>query len=80
MNYSKQYIENESKSTGFIGGNVEKVIRLLDVLEFIFSKSSFGDALSLKGGTAINLVHTNLNRLSVDIDLDYHRYLEKEKV
>ncbi len=79
MNYSKQYIAEISEQTGFIANNVEKVIRLLDVLDFIFTKSSFKDALSLKGGTAINLIHTNLKRLSVDIDLDYHRHLDKDK-
>ena len=79
MNYSKQYISKTSEQTGFIANNIEKVIRLLDVLDFIFNKSSFKDALSLKGGTAINLIHTNLKRLSVDIDLDYHRFLDKDK-
>lgn len=80
MNYSKQYISKVVQETGYLANNLEKVIRLLDVLDFIFSKSSFKDALSLKGGTAINLVYTDLRRLSVDIDLDYHRFLEKERV
>lgn len=79
MKYSKQYIAEISEQTGFIANNLEKVIRLLDVLDFIFAKSSFKGALSLKGGTAINLLFTNLKRLSVDIDLDYHRYLDKDK-
>lgn len=79
MNCSKQYIADISEETGFLTNNIEKVIRLLDVLDFIFSKSSFKDALCLKGGTSINLIHTNLKRLSVDIDLDYHRSLDKDK-
>lgn len=79
MNCTEQYVTEISQKTGFIANNVEKVIRLLDVLDFIFSKSSFKDALCLKGGTAINLVYTNLKRLSVDIDLDYHRHLGKDK-
>ena len=79
MNYSKQYINGFANKTGFISSNIEKVIRLLDVLDFIFSQSSFKNALVLKGGTAINLIYANLNRLSVDIDLDYHYHLEKEK-
>ena len=44
MNYSKQYITELSEQTGFIAGNVEKGIRLLDVLDFLFRKSSFKDA------------------------------------
>jgi len=76
--YSKILIEKFSHETGFIGSNIEKVIRLLDVLDFIFSKSSFQEKLVLKGGTAINLAYTNLARLSVDIDLDYHGSILRE--
>lgn len=79
MNYSKQYINKLGEETHFINSNLEKVIRLLDVLEFIFNKSTFSNDVVLKGGTAINLIYTNLKRLSVDIDLDYHGSLDKEK-
>ena len=78
MRFIKENILEYSKSTGFIASNIEKVIRLLDVLDFLFSKSSFKDQLVLKGGTAINLNHTHLRRLSVDIDLDYCGSLDKE--
>ena len=77
MNYSKKQIEQYSNETGFIKNYVEKVVRLLDALNYMFSESSFKDKLILKGGTAINLVYTNLKRLSVDIDLDYCGSLEK---
>lgn len=40
---------------------------LLDILPFIQAEPSF----ALKGGTAINLFHRNMPRLSVDIDLTY---------
>lgn len=40
---------------------------LLDILPFIQDDSR----LALKGGTAINLFHRNMPRLSVDIDLTY---------
>lgn len=79
MKYTKEYISKFANDTGFISSNIEKVIRLLDVLKFVFSESSFKDKLLLKGGTAINLVHTNLKRLSVDIDLDYFGSLDKDK-
>ncbi len=78
MKYTKEYISKFANDTGFISSNIEKVIRLLDVLKFVFSESSFKDKLLLKGGTAINLVHTNLKRLSVDIDLDYFGSLDKD--
>ena len=77
MKYIKENISKYATSTGFIGSNIEKVMRLLDVLNFLFSKSSFKNKLILKGGTAINLIHTNLKRLSVDIDLDYCGSLDK---
>ena len=35
MNYSRQYISEFVTKTGFISSNIEKVIRLLDVLRFI---------------------------------------------
>lgn len=38
MNYSKQYISEFGIKTGFISSNIEKVIRLLDVLCFIGSE------------------------------------------
>lgn len=79
MKYTKAFIIKLGEETNFINNNLEKVIRLLDVLDFIFNKSSFSDDVVLKGGTAINLLHTNLKRLSVDIDLDYHGTLDREK-
>lgn len=80
MNYSENYISEFGKQTGFINSNIEKVIRLLDVLDFFHNElDPYHDKLVLKGGTAINLMYTNLARLSVDIDLDYIGSLEKEK-
>ena len=37
MNYSEDYISNFGKQTGFINSNIEKVIRLLNILAFINS-------------------------------------------
>ena len=80
MNYSRKYIESLNKDNNFIQNNLEKVVRLLDVLKFISTElDPYGDKLVLKGGTAINLMYTNLARLSVDIDLDYIGSLDKEK-
>lgn len=81
MSYSEDYISNFGKQTGFINSNIEKVVRLLDVLTFIDSDlDPYHEKLVLKGGTAINLMITNLARLSVDIDLDYIGSLDKEKM
>ena len=80
MNYSRKYIEALNKDNNFIQNNLEKVVRLFDILKFISTElDPYGDKLVLKGGTAINLMYTNLARLSVDIDLDYIGSLDKEK-
>lgn len=53
----------------FTATNVEKVIRLCDILDDLSSIESFKGKLALKGGTAINLVLIpDLPRLSVDLD------------
>jgi len=70
MNYSKKYIHELSIKEHFINSNLEKVIRLIEIINYIFN-SSLKHKLVLKGGTAINLIYTNLARLSTDIDLDY---------
>lgn len=55
MNYSRKYIEALNKDNNFILNNLEKVVRLLDVLKFISTElDPYGDKLVLKGGTAIN--------------------------
>lgn len=80
--HSKNVKDKIAKETNFIKDNVEKVMRLADILEFVFT-SKWKDKLALKGGTAINLFYRELPRLSVDIDLDYigdtKEEMEKDK-
>ena len=82
INLSQKNVVKMAKETNFIKDNVEKVMRLADILEFVFS-SKWKDKLVLKGGTAINLFYRELPRLSVDIDLDYigdtKEEMEKDK-
>ena len=70
INLSQKNVVKIAKETNFIKDNVEKVMRLADILEFVFT-SEWKEKLALKGGTAINLFYRELPRLSVDIDLDY---------
>ena len=49
----------------------EKVLRLINILNYIQEESVLNEHLILKGGTGINLTVFDLPRLSVDIDLDY---------
>jgi predicted nucleotidyltransferase component of viral defense system len=62
--YTKSDLIKMSTKTGFIQNTLEKVLRLSEVLNFLF-KSKYSDSLSLKGGTAINLVIFDLPRLSI---------------
>lgn len=74
----REYIESVSKQTGFVQSTLEKVDRLLRILEWINTNEKLNKLLALKGGTAINVVVFNLPRLSVDIDLDLTENITKE--
>ena len=76
--YNRIELEKVAKETGFIRDNLEKVVRLSNILEFLVSKDSLKRKLVLKGGTAINLTVFDMPRLSVDIDLDYCCNSDKE--
>lgn len=79
MNFSKQYLIELAIKTNFIKDNIEKVLRLIDILKFINYESKYSGKFVLKGGTAINLLFFNMPRLSVDIDLDFTENLSKEE-
>lgn len=76
----KKYIEEISTRTGFVKSTLEKVERLLNILEWINNHQKLSKLLVLKGGTAINTVVFNFPRLSVDIDLDLTENLEKDEM
>lgn len=77
--YSAKEVNKIVNDTNFNKNICEKVLRLFSILNFI-NNSEFKDALSLKGGTAINLFILNLPRLSIDIDLDFTLPLNKEEL
>lgn len=65
----RRYFARIASESGFRAGPLETVYRLAQLLGGISER--FGDELSLRGGTALNLLHLDLPRLSVDIDLDF---------
>lgn len=69
--YNKTYLEEVAKDKGFLRDNLEKVMRLSEILRFFNSSQLLKHSLVLKGGTAINLTVFQMPRLSVDIDLDF---------
>ena len=78
--YNKNDLALLAAQTNFLRDNLEKVLRLTDVLQFIAGNPKLQDCLILKGGTAINLTVFELPRLSVDIDLDFHRGCTREEM
>lgn len=71
MNLRQEDLQNIAKKAGFRAEMLEKVIRLIELLNELFDNTFLKQRLALKGGTALNLFYFNLPRLSVDIDLNY---------
>lgn len=71
FNIDKKTLEEYSDKLNFNRDTLEKVYRLIDILNFMNNDSVLKDSVALKGGTAINLLYFRLPRLSVDIDLDF---------
>ena len=74
---SAQTLQRFADETGHQTGTLEKVLRLLDLLQEIARDRVLADRLVLKGGTALNLFHLGFDRLSVDIDLNYVGALDR---
>lgn len=80
MKLDAAYVKRIADSTGFDTVQLEKVIRLRQLL-IEFRKHHFlRERLVLKGGTAVNLFYLELARLSVDIDFNYIGQLSREEM
>ena len=71
MNLSFDDLQAEAAATGFLPETLDKVIRLIGLLDAFRNHPFLKDRVVLKGGTALNLFVFDLPRLSVDIDLNY---------
>lgn len=71
MTLSRSDLEREAASTGFQAEPLEKIFRLLDLLQSLRSHPFLKGRFALKGGTALNLFLFDIPRLSVDLDLNY---------
>ena len=80
FSYTKKEIIILAQELNVQKQTLERVLRLIDVLEFINTDIFLKDKLVLKGGTAINLTFYNCLRLSVDIDLDYIGSNDREQM
>jgi predicted nucleotidyltransferase component of viral defense system len=64
-------LAREAAATGFRAEVLEKVIRLVELLETMRSHPFLKGRVALKGGAALNLFVLDVPRLSVDVDLNY---------
>jgi len=80
VSFDKKYLDRLSLEKGFVRDNLEKVIRLADILRYLHNNEDMSQSLVLKGGTAINLTVFSMPRLSVDIDLDYTINCDREQM
>lgn len=80
MKYSSEQLLSIAQNTGFRTEILEKVLLLMDLLTSFSNDHILKNNIVLKGGTALNLFHLNLPRLSVDIDLNYIGEIEREKM
>lgn len=77
MQYDRILLGKQAKDLGFVRDTFEKVCRLAEILSFIEKDTLLSESIALKGGTAINLTIFDLPRLSVDIDLDFSKEVER---
>ncbi len=78
MKFTPTEIRELAENTRFPAENLEKVLRLRELLIEFHRHTILKGKLVLKGGTALNLFYLNLARLSVDIDLNYIGHIERE--
>lgn len=78
MRLTSAELAREAAAAGFKPESLDKVIRLMELLEGIRSHPFLGTRVALKGGTALNLFVFDVPRLSVDIDLNYVGAADRE--
>jgi predicted nucleotidyltransferase component of viral defense system len=59
---------------------LERVIRLIDILDAFGADTVIGPRIALKGGTALNVFHSDLDRLSIDIDINYIGAIDRNRI
>jgi predicted nucleotidyltransferase component of viral defense system len=78
VKFGAAQIAKLARDTRFPADNLEKVLRLRELLIELHKHPFLQGRLVLKGGTAINLFYLGLARLSVDIDLNYIGQIDRE--
>lgn len=78
MLISKERLIKEKEATGHRQEIIEKVVWLIQVLNAFNQDGYLSPRFALKGGTALNLFHFDLPRLSVDADFNYIGSLDRD--
>ena len=79
--FSADYLARLAGDTGFRSDTLEKVLRLGRILDQVGRHPFLGERLALKGGTALNLFFgAQAPRLSVDLDFNYVRPVERDEM
>ncbi len=78
MSLTEQQLAELAEVSGHSVEPLEKVLRLVALLNDLRAHPFLKERLALKGGTAFNLFVFDLPRLSVDIDLNYIGALDRE--
>ena len=79
--FTKKELRVLMETTGYPMASIEKTMRLLELLKTLNADAFLGENLTLKGGTAINIIHySEIPRLSVDLDFDLARNTPKEEM
>ena len=78
MKFDPLEIAEIARTTRFDPANVEKALRLKHLLVELNRHETLRGKLVLKGGTALNVFHQHLPRLSIDIDLNYIGQVQRE--
>lgn len=80
MNRSRAWFDAVARETGYRADTLEKVTRLGELAAEVGRHPLLGNALVLKGGTALNLCFGSPPRLSVDLDFNFVGAEEREKM
>jgi predicted nucleotidyltransferase component of viral defense system len=78
MKFTSAQISELAAASNFPPDNLEKVLRLRELLIEFHKHNALKGKLVFKGGTALNFFYLNLARLSVDIDLNYIGNIDRE--
>jgi predicted nucleotidyltransferase component of viral defense system len=76
----REEVERIAQWSGFRPDGVEKTLRLVRILGRLDTHPTTKDRWLLKGGTALNMLHLDVPRLSVDIDLDYVGAVDRDEM